>query len=208
MRPRISAARRRRTASGLIRMSVCLHGHRRGTVTTRRDGDDGTRTAAVRPPSARPASRSAGRPATAPRAAPCSSTHACFSFVVQIGQTRNDRVDLGAADRAVQVALREAILHRLDLELALAHVLEVLRRPEEHVDERAEERHDDADEHGHPDDPRILDPPLRVLVDPVERREPDDDGEEDQQVADDEPRARAEEVCRCARDHKRILPIK
>ena len=46
------------------------------------------------------------------------------------------RLDLGPADRAVQVAPREPLLHRPDLELALTHVLEVLRRPEEHVDER------------------------------------------------------------------------
>src|SRR5581483_5405229 len=41
-------------------------------------------------------------------------------------------VDLGPAHGAVEVALREPVLHRLDLELALANVLEVLRRPEEH----------------------------------------------------------------------------
>src|SRR3954451_12154898 len=40
-------------------------------------------------------------------------------------------VDLGAADRAVHVPAGEALLHRLDLELALTHVLEVLGRPEE-----------------------------------------------------------------------------
>ena len=53
------------------------------------------------------------------------------------------RLDLGAADRAVQVAPGEPLLHRLDLELALAHVLEVLGRPEEHVDQRADERRDE-----------------------------------------------------------------
>src|SRR5712691_4171866 len=48
--------------------------------------------------------------------------------------------DLRATDRAVEVAAREPLLHRLDLELALTHVLEVLRRAEQHVDERAEVR--------------------------------------------------------------------
>src|SRR5947208_4354759 len=39
--------------------------------------------------------------------------------------------DLRAADRTVQVAAREPLLHRLDLELALADVLQVLRRAEQ-----------------------------------------------------------------------------
>ena len=56
------------------------------------------------------------------------------------------RLDLRAADRAALVVLREPLLHRLDLELALARVLEVLGRPEEHVDDRAEERREEADE--------------------------------------------------------------
>ena len=64
--------------------------------------------------------------------------HACRSRVVQTGQTRKRLVDVGAADRAVLLsAAAEALLHRLDLELPLAHVLEVLGRTEEHVDERA-----------------------------------------------------------------------
>src|SRR5262245_16745858 len=103
-------------------------------------------------------------------------------------------VDLGPADRAVQVAPREPLLHRPDLELALAPVLEVLGRPEEHVHEGAEERRDEAEHDGHPDQPRVLDPPSRVLVDPERGREPEDDDEEDRQVADDDPRAVAEEV--------------
>ena len=66
-------------------------------------------------------------------------THACFSFVVQTGTDEEVGADLRPADRAVEVAAREPLLHRLDLELALAHVLEVLRRAEEHVDERADD---------------------------------------------------------------------
>ena len=46
----------------------------------------------------------------------------------------------------MQVTAREPLLHRLDLELALAHVLEVLGRPEEHVDQRPDERHDRSEE--------------------------------------------------------------
>src|SRR5689334_14393632 len=51
-------------------------------------------------------------------------------------------LDLGATDGAAQVARAEPLLHCLDLEFALAHVLEVLRRTEEHVDQRPNERHD------------------------------------------------------------------
>src|SRR5687767_14340147 len=54
-------------------------------------------------------------------------------------------VDLVAADGAVEVAQRKALLHRLDLELAFSDVLEVLRRPEEHVDDRPEKRGDRAE---------------------------------------------------------------
>ena len=107
--------------------------------------------------------------------------HACFSFVVQTGQARKV-VDLGAADRAALAAV-EALLHRLDLELALAHVLEVLGRAEEHVEERPEEGREDAERDGHREEPRVLDPALRVLVDPEGRREPEDDDEEEEDVA-------------------------
>src|SRR4051794_11246380 len=103
-------------------------------------------------------------------------------------------VDLGPADRTVQVAAREALLHRLDLELALTNVLEVLGRAEEHVDQRADERRHQAEHGRHPDEPRVLDPPTRVLVDPEGRRQPEDRDEEHAQVADHGPRAVAEEV--------------
>ena len=52
-------------------------------------------------------------------------------------------LDRGAADRAVRVVAAEPLLHRPDLELALADVLQVLGRPEEEVDERPEERRDE-----------------------------------------------------------------
>src|SRR5688500_8490442 len=53
------------------------------------------------------------------------------------------REELRLDDRATDGAprcLAERLLHRLDLELPLAHVLEILRRPEEHVEQRPEER--------------------------------------------------------------------
>src|SRR6185503_7431812 len=117
-------------------------------------------------------------------------------------------LDLGAADRAMHVAARQALLHRLDLELALAHVLEVLGRPEEHVDQRADEGRDQPEHGRYPDEPRIFDPPPRVLEDPERRRQPEDCDEEQRQVADHGPRAVAEEaeesVC-CNWGHARLL---
>src|SRR6266542_5333898 len=113
---------------------------------------------------------------------------------------RADRADekvgghLGATNRAVEVAACKTLLHRPDLELALAHVLEVLGRPEEHVDERADERRHEPEQDRRTDEPGILDSPPRVLVHPVADREPEDDDEEDREVAEDRPGARPEEV--------------
>src|SRR5262249_28068026 len=67
------------------------------------------------------------------------------------------RPDRRAAHGAVLLVLAEAPLDRLDLELALVDVGEVLRRPEQHVDERAEERRDRADERREPDEDRLGD---------------------------------------------------
>ena len=63
--------------------------------------------------------------------------HACRSRVVQTGQTRKLASTSARQTGQCSVAPREPLLHRLDLELALAHVLEVLGRPEEHVDRAA-----------------------------------------------------------------------
>ena len=84
------------------------------------------------------------------------------------------------AVRAAQVGA-EAPLHRPDLELALVHVLEVLRRAEDRVDERADEREDERGRDGDRDEDRIGDAPPRVLVRPEHEREPEDDEEEQRQ---------------------------
>ena len=102
-------------------------------------------------------------------------------------------LDLGAAHRALELAPAEPRLHLLDLELPLAYVVEVLRRAEQHVDEQADERHE-AEQGAIHDEPRILDPPARVLVHPVGEREPEDEQEEEQQALDDAPRRGVEEV--------------
>ena len=119
------------------------------------------------------------------------------------------RLDLRAADRAALVDLREPLLHRLDLELALARVLEVLGRPEEHVDDRPEERREQADERREADEPRVLDAPPRVLERPVRRREPEDDDEPDPEVAKERPVGIVERELgeRHGDGHSRSLPI-
>jgi hypothetical protein len=107
------------------------------------------------------------------------------------------------------VAAVEPLLHRPDLELPLANVLEVLGRPEEHVDQRPEERRHGAEHRRHRHEPGIVDPAARVLVHPEDRRDPEDDHEEDREIADDEPGAGLEEVSDsseqpvvlCSQDH-------
>ena len=105
--------------------------------------------------------------------------HACLSRVVQTGQTRYDASTRARHTGQRWSSWREPLLHRLDLELALARVLEVLGRAEEHVDDRPEERREEADERREPDEPRIRDPAARVLERPVRGREPEDDDEAD-----------------------------
>ena len=61
-----------------------------------------------------------------------------FSFVVHTGR-KEVRLDRRPGRRDSARPHRGLLLHGLDLELALAHVLEVLGRPEEHVDQRADE---------------------------------------------------------------------
>jgi hypothetical protein len=82
----------------------------------------------------------------------------------------------------LEVHRRHARLGGLHLELALAHVVEVLRGAHDHVDDRPDEREEDrrgrraADQHG------VGDPPSRVRVRPVRQREVDHDEEEDHEV--------------------------
>ena len=119
------------------------------------------------------------------------------------------RLDLRAANGAALVDLGEPLLHRLDLELALARVLQILGRSEEHVDDRPEERREQADEGREADEPRVLDPPPRVLERPVRRREPEDDDEPDPEVAEKRPVGIVERELseRHGDRHSRSLPI-
>src|SRR4051812_15717996 len=106
-------------------------------------------------------------------------------------------IDLGATYRAAEVARAEPPFHRLDLELALPDILEVLGRAEQHVDQRPDEW-DDADRSHDADDQLVRDAAARVLEHPVDGRDPEHDREEDREVAGDVPRRRVEEVVHAA----------
>ena len=98
------------------------------------------------------------------------------------------------ADRAADVGRREARLDRADLELALTPVVDELRRAEEHVDERPDERREQPDERREPDEERVLDAALRVAERPVAEREPEHDEHHDGHLDDEMRRTRAEEA--------------
>jgi hypothetical protein len=76
---------------------------------------------------------------------------------------------------------RQAGLRGGDLELTLAHVIQVLRGPHDHVHERPDER-EDRRGGGAPDQHGVLQAPPGVRVRPVDQRQPQDDDEEQQQV--------------------------
>src|SRR5262249_14306861 len=128
------------------------------------------------------------------------------------GADEERRLDVRAADRALGAAGLEALLDRLDLELALAHLVEILGWTEEHVDERAEERREEPEQRREGDDPRAVDPPPRVLERPVADREPEDGADRDQRRPRDRPCTRREEVGeeenrQDGRHYKSSLPI-
>src|SRR4249920_2138456 len=192
MRARISPASERSTASGLIRIRV------RSTATAR------AILLGAPPPGGLPGvaevdrggrldARLAIRADLPERLERLLAVHA---GLLELGRAdRADevrRVDLGPADGAVEVAEREPLLHRLDLELALADVLEILRGPEEHVDDRPDEGRDRAEDRRHPYHPGVLDPPAGILVDPVRRRHPEDDEKEERKVPADGDEVRVE----------------
>ena len=80
-------------------------------------------------------------------------------------------LDVGSAHRAVQLSAREPLLHPLDLELAFPNVFEVFGRPEEHVDQRADNRNQ-AEDRCDLDQPGVLDTTASVLEDPVGEGDP------------------------------------
>ena len=131
----------------------------------------------------RPRPRSTGRPSSAGRAACRSSRTAPCSLRRQLGQRRKlgstscAAVAGSAGCRAARGAPRRPAISSS----RSSHVLEVLRRAHDRVDDRPDEREQRgrrraADQH------RVVDAPARVRVGPVDQREPDHDQEEDQQV--------------------------
>ena len=96
-------------------------------------------------------------------------------------------VPAGRASSHREVELGDAFLHRLDLELALARVLQILGRPEEHVDDRTEERRHEADQRRNADEPGICDPPSCVLERPVRGREPEEHEHDERGVLRERP---------------------
>src|SRR5947207_10359954 len=90
-----------------------------------------------------------------------------------------DRVP--AIGTGLLLELPDAELGGTGLELALAGVLQELRRPQDRVDDRADVRK----ERGHGgagNEHRVLDPPRRVQVGPGDQRDPDDHEKEDEEV--------------------------
>src|SRR5215470_7822066 len=143
IRPRISPASRRCTASGLIRMRL-----RSTAIGSAPAG-------APRPPCPERGRRSrvrwldrrlAIRADLPDRLERRATAHAGLLELRRAdGTDEVARVDLCVTHGTADVR-RHAVLDRLDLELALAHVLEVLGRAEQHVDERADKRDDQRDE--------------------------------------------------------------
>src|SRR6476659_3972236 len=139
------------------------------------------------------------------------AVHARLLELRRADRTHKELVrDLGPADRAIEIAACQPLLHRFDLELSFAHVLEVLRRTEEHVHERADVGNDQPDRDRGRDQHRVLDSALGVLVDPVAHGEPERDQEEEEQIPDHLPGTGGEEVVDAgegAGGHRSILPI-
>ena len=89
------------------------------------------------------------------------------------------RLDGGAADRAVQVALRQAAPPSRGSRARARARPRGTRAAGRRVDDRPDERRDQPEHRRHGDEPRVLDPAASVLVDPVGGREPEDGDEED-----------------------------
>src|SRR3954453_20248357 len=172
MRERISPARRRSIASGLTRISERSTAIERGSLLRappppgrsclegrELDGGRLDRRLAVR----------ADLPERLERRL---AVHARLLQLRRADRADEEvALDLRATHGALELTPTEPRLHLLDLELALAHVVEVLRRAQQDVDDDADDR-DETEDHGHPHHPRVLDAPACVLVDPVGDRNP------------------------------------
>src|SRR5581483_9956323 len=97
------------------------------------------------------------------------------------------RLDGGPADGALERAQLQPLLDRADLQLALAHVLEVLRRTDEEVHDRAEEGDEQPHRGRERDEPGRGDPPACVLQHPERGGEPEQCCDENRAVAPELP---------------------
>ena len=87
----------------------------------------------------------------------------------------------------------EALLHHPQLELALAHVVEVLGRADDRVDEQPERSEDESRQRGDRDDDPVVDASPRVLEHPVRAGQPHAIRKR-RRAHDEVPRGRREEV--------------
>ena len=135
--------------------------------------------------------------------------HDDFSRFVQCGQQRGSS-PRSAAGRTGRRDRPPVAAPWRGSQLALAHVLEVLGRPQDRVHEGTDEREDQGRDDCDRDEDRVSDPPLRVLVRPEREREPHDDDEEPGELQEGGERPRREEVsnavervvgCRREKDH-------
>ena len=104
-------------------------------------------------------------------------------------------LDLEAAVLAREALhLREAGLGGGDLELALVHVVEVLGRADDRVDDGADEREEQRGRRGAGHEHDVVDPPAGVRVGPERERQPERDQDEDEQLHREvEPAVQAED---------------
>src|SRR5206468_11573897 len=103
------------------------------------------------------------------------------------------RLDVCVAHGAVRRPPEEPRLEGADLDPSGMCVLECLRRPEEQIHERADERHE-PDERRRADEPVVVDPPPRIAMGPVREPEPEECEEEEREVAGDLEPGRVEEA--------------
>ena len=165
----------------------CVARARRGPRLTRRHRSGRRRGGAARPPSRRLAGLAhlglavrADLPARVERLA---ADGARLLQPPQAARAAEERLlDLEAAVLAVlMLDVGEPRLRGRDLELPLAHVVEVLRRAHDQVDDRPDER-EQRRRRGARDQHRIGDPAVSVAPRPVDEREPDHHEEQQQQV--------------------------
>ena len=134
----------------------------------------------ARAPQACPsASRSTGTPARAPRAA-----RGSCGTPASASSCRPGRRGSSARPRSRQTGQRRSRrASRSSIALISSSRSRTSSRysggPEEHVDQRPDERRDEPEDRRHRHQPGILDPAARVLADPVGGRQPEDDDEED-----------------------------